>query len=228
VAEALRYSDHLLVEEFVAGAEYSVEGILLDTVPQVLAITRKTVTAPPYFVELGHQQPSGLPEPIAATVRATVVAAVQAVGLQRSLFHVEVWVDESGAVTCGEVHGRLGGDWIHAITAYRYPGLELFGLVLDDVLGRPAHLPELDPDRAAAVVVVAGQPGTITEINSAPQIAGSTLLATDWAITVGDSISELHDSFARAGLLVFGAPNVATLDTSLSQIASQNLIRTQG
>jgi biotin carboxylase len=202
VDQGFSFSSEILVEDYVVGSEYSVEGVFVNGTPHILASTKKTVTPPPRFVELQHEQPSDLAPETEVLLHATVVSAVSAVGLTHSLFHVEAWVTDSGEIVCGEVHGRVGGDWIHALTAYRRPGLEIFGIVLDDVLGRAVELPPLDTSRAATSVVVQVSPGRVVAIGGVPRLPdGAIFLAEDWSLGVGDEVSALNDSFGRAAIV---------------------------
>ncbi|MFT2750446.1 ATP-grasp domain-containing protein [Clavibacter sp. Sh2036] len=231
VLAAAAFSDRILVEEYVLGREVSVEGVMLGGEPRILEVTGKSVTAPPVFVELGHRQPSGLTEQEEDKVRSTAARAVTAVGLTHSLFHVEAWVTADGAVVCGEVHARLGGDWIHALIAHRRPGIELFGMVLDDVLGGPSpvSVPAPDPGRAAAVVgVVAPHAGTVTAIHRGAGLVGGTILHEDWAVRVGDRVAGPRDSFGRAGLVVVGTDDPEHLDRLVRQVRADVRIEVAG
>ena len=51
----------VMVEQRVTGREVSVEGMTLDGKTTILTITDKLTTEPPFFVELGHSEPSRLP-----------------------------------------------------------------------------------------------------------------------------------------------------------------------
>ncbi|MGC4857074.1 ATP-grasp domain-containing protein [Micromonospora sp. DT4] len=205
VEAALAFSEAALVEEFVDGQEYSAEGIIIANVPTVLEISRKHTTTPPFFVELGHDQPADLPPATHEAVVDSVVRAVGAVGLTHSLFHVEFWVTDSQRVICGEVHSRTGGDWIHALTEHRRPGLELFGSVFDDVLGRDTRLPDADPARRASVRVAVPPAGRLLGVTGVEEAGGEAgCLAVDVVIRPGTTVDALHDSFARGALVVAG------------------------
>ncbi|MBT2447834.1 ATP-grasp domain-containing protein [Streptomyces sp. ISL-43] len=205
VGAALEFSDEALVEEFVDGSEYSAEGIIVGGVPHVLEITAKRTTEPPFFVELGHEQPAALPGAVREAAIDTVHRAVRAVGLTHSLFHVEFWVTADRRIVCGEVHSRTGGDWIHALTEHRRPGLELFGSVLDDVLGRPVHLPVADPARRAAVHVAVPPAGRLTKVLGAETARTEPgCIAVDVVARPGQLIAPLRDSFARGAVVAAG------------------------
>ena len=56
--------DSVMLEQFIEGPEFSVEVIVWKGEPHVLAVTDKKTTEAPYFVELGHNQPSVYSEEI--------------------------------------------------------------------------------------------------------------------------------------------------------------------
>ncbi len=123
-----------LVETFVTGEEFSAEGVMVGGVPQVLALVRKCIDE--RFTEVSHRTPAGLDEATDRAARDAVAGALTAVGITRGIFHVEFWVTGSGIVL-GELHDRPGGDYIHALVEHTHPGLELYGMLIDDLLGRP-------------------------------------------------------------------------------------------
>lgn len=53
-----------MVEEYMEGPEVSVETLSVNGVCHVIQITDKLTTDAPYFVEMGHSQPSGHTEEI--------------------------------------------------------------------------------------------------------------------------------------------------------------------
>src|SRR5690606_29391649 len=62
VEEALMYTKkcNVLVEEFIEGLEYSIEGIHYDGEHHVIQFTEKTTTDFPYNVEIAHIQPADI------------------------------------------------------------------------------------------------------------------------------------------------------------------------
>jgi biotin carboxylase len=50
----------VVIEEFVEGPEFSVEILVWNGEPRVLAVTDKVTTGSPNFVETGHSQPTAL------------------------------------------------------------------------------------------------------------------------------------------------------------------------
>jgi ATP-grasp domain len=73
-------ADTFLIEEFVSGPEFSVEGIFQGGRPRVLAVTAKETVPPPFFVETAHTLPADLPECRRREIEETVSAALLTLG----------------------------------------------------------------------------------------------------------------------------------------------------
>ncbi|HET9138975.1 ATP-grasp domain-containing protein [Actinophytocola sp.] len=193
-----------LVEEFVTGIEFSVEGVFLGGEPRVLAVTAKELLDP-LFVEAGHVLPAPIPDPARAELAAETSAALKALGLRYGLFHVEAWRTTAGVVL-GEVHVRNGGDWIHVLLQHAIPGLELFGLVYDDVLGRRIDESRLVPTRGAAVRFLTAPPGRLVAVRGWDEVAAHpAVLHARCAAEPGMEIGPVRDSQDRLGEIVVGA-----------------------
>ena len=54
----------VMVEEYMTGAEVSVEAMTVEGKTTILTITDKYITPPPYFVEIAHSEPSSLPDKV--------------------------------------------------------------------------------------------------------------------------------------------------------------------
>ena len=58
-----------IAEPFIDGKEYGVESFVENGEIHVLAVMQKDMTKPPYYAELGHAIPSGLPEQLETKVK---------------------------------------------------------------------------------------------------------------------------------------------------------------
>lgn len=198
-----------LVEEFVEGPEFSVEGVFLGGEPRILAVTAKEKAPPPFFVEVGHVLPAELSETDHDRIQDRVTAALSTLGLRTGAFHVELWLTADGPVL-GEVHGRFGGDWIHTMLQHAIPDLEVFGLVFEDMLGLPGTHTSLVPTRGAAVRYLVPPPGRVTAIEGWEEVlAHPAVLHAQLLVAPGDTIKPLRQSSDRAGFVVVGADDPA-------------------
>jgi len=214
-------SNPFLVEEFVDGPEFSVEGLFLDGTPQILGITAKEKTSPPFFVEIGHVLPADLSEVRRHEVERQVTSALSTLGLRSGAFHVELWFNSSGIVL-GEIHARLGGDWIHRMLAHAIPGVELYGLIYDDMLSRSNSRRSLQAVRGAAVRYLTPPPGRVISVRGWKEIlAHPAVLYAELTVAAGDLIRPIQRSSDRIGLIVVGTDTSAqarklALELSLS------------
>lgn len=125
----------VLVEEFVSGPEYSVEGFVQDGRVHVLSVTKKLLAAEPSFVEVGHIVPGDLTEPESARVEGYVGRVAGALGLSLGPFHAEVRLAPDGPMLM-EIGARLAGDRIpHLLLLSR--GIDLCEITVRCHLGLP-------------------------------------------------------------------------------------------
>ncbi|WP_405554231.1 ATP-grasp domain-containing protein [Streptomyces sp. NBC_01171] len=211
-------ADPFLLEEYVTGEEYSVEGVLLGDGPMTLAVTAKEKLPPPHFVEIGHVIPAELPDGAHEEITREVGRALRALELRVGVFHVELW-RTAGGIVLGEVHTRPGGDWLHLLMAHARPGLELFGLIYDDAFGLPAA-PVPPATRAAAVRFLAPPAGRLERITGWDRVtAHPAVLSAAQAVAPGDLLGPVRDSGSRAGHLAVGADTPAAARALARELA---------
>ncbi len=102
----------VIVEEYLDGPEVSVEVMVLNSEVHILQITDKITTGAPHFVEMGHTQPSRLPDNIQHQIREIATAACKSLGLDKGPAHVEMKVTNRGPVMI-ELGARMGGGQYH-------------------------------------------------------------------------------------------------------------------
>lgn len=163
-----------LIEEFIDGEEYSVEGIVAGGQAIALGVTRKFITAPPYFVEVGHLFPAPIDVGRQHLLIEEARRAVEAVGMTSCSFHCELKVS-GDVVVCIEIAGRSGGDMIPELI-HRASGIDLYAAELAAILGEdPRPLCRPVTDLAAAVRFFQAAPGTRITWPSASTVRGTTL-----------------------------------------------------
>ncbi len=108
--EALQYShlDTVLVEEYIEGQEYSIEGLHYEGKSEVIQFTEKTTTEFPYNVELAHKQPANLTENQKNDIRELVSKIANCMHFENCPSHTELKINNRGLFVI-ETSPRLGG-----------------------------------------------------------------------------------------------------------------------
>jgi biotin carboxylase len=129
----------VLIEEYMKGPEVSVEIIVCEGNVHVLAITDKLTTSSPYFVEMGHSQPSQLPVNTIESIKKIAIDSVKAIGINNSPAHVEIIVTDSGPKLV-ELGARLGGDNITSSLVPLSTGVDMVEACIKLALGETPDL----------------------------------------------------------------------------------------
>lgn len=139
----------VMVEEYMKGPEVSVEIMVVEGEPHILAITDKYITPPPYFVELAHCEPSRLDEETQNRIREVASQAVRAIGIENAPAHVEVKVTPEGPKIV-ELGARLGGDFITSRLVPLSTGIDMVGA---SVLLATGEKPDLTQTRKQGAAI---------------------------------------------------------------------------
>lgn len=103
------YNGELMVEEYMEGPEVSVETISYGGECHIIQITDKITNGAPYFVEMGHTEPSSLPKSTLEDIAKVTKMANIAIGNVYGPSHTEIRITESGPKIV-ELGARLAGE----------------------------------------------------------------------------------------------------------------------
>lgn len=214
MAEALEYSklDSVLVEEFIEGPEYSIEGLHYDGKSEVIQFTEKKTTEFPYNVELGHIQPANISEENKQKIREIVAKIGKALKFENCPSHTELKINERGIFVI-ETSPRLGGDYITSTLTPLSTGVNVEDELLRISLGETiAPTPQLV--QYSGVRFFAFEEGGIIK-----HIPDATFIKT-WPHVVdfsfhlkkGDKVNQITSSLNRYGHLILTAGNRNTIE----------------
>lgn len=134
--EAMQYTklESVLVEEFIEGQEYSIEGLHYDGKSEVIQFTEKRTTPFPYNVELGHIQPANISEDHKEQIRKIMADIAVTLGFENCPSHTELKINDRGIFVI-ETSPRLGGDYITSTLTPLSTGINLEDQLLHIALG---------------------------------------------------------------------------------------------
>lgn len=207
-AAAVTRAAGVLFEEFVEGPEYSVESLTVSGTTHLVTVTDKLTTDAPFYVEIGHSQPSGTAERSRDAIHTVVRAALAALGIDDAAAHSELRLGARGPVVI-EVGARLAGGGIATHLVPLSTGVDLVRAAIQLAMGRDVELvPQWE--RGAAIRFLTPQPGRVRSVlgvAEAERIPGVRLVSV--AVGPGDLVRPLRDSRDRVGYVIADGPDRA-------------------
>ncbi|MER5749038.1 ATP-grasp domain-containing protein [Streptomyces sp. NPDC002088] len=199
-----------LLEEFIEGTEFQVDGLVRDGEIKVLSVSR-------YLQNLIEVHEGGLVAHVAlppaeyselyAEIRSVADASFKALGYVDGPFHLEVFQEAAGGrIVFGECAARVGGGRTDDVVELAF-GVNLRDEWARAVLGRPTAV--LTPPSHAADAVFGGMnlPGPAGRVRSMPSLdevlARPGVVRATFDINPGKVMPDVTDaSHLRAGLAV--------------------------
>ena len=200
--EALQYShlDTVLVEEYIEGQEYSIEGLHYDGKSELIQFTEKTTTEFPYNVELEHKQPANLTEEQKNDIREMVSKIANCMHFENCPSHTELKINERGIFVI-ETSPRLGGDYITSTLVPLSTGINMEDQLLNIALGEKVDTQTGRVDRASGVCFFCLPEGVVKSID--PRIreisSWSGVHSFELKLHEGDRVNQITSSLNRYG-----------------------------
>ncbi|TYT79896.1 ATP-grasp domain-containing protein [Treponema phagedenis] len=134
--DALRYSRtrRAVVEEFIQGPEFSLEGLVFNGKTCITAVADRHIFFPPYFIELGHTIPSQYEKKDTDELIAVFTEGARALGLRHGAIKGDIFLKEGKAVV-GEIAARLSGGYMSGWTVPYSSGLNITKAAIQLALG---------------------------------------------------------------------------------------------
>lgn len=194
-------SGRLLVEEFMQGPEVSVETISYKGICHVIQVTDKITTGVPYFVEMGHSQPSSLDKETIEKIKKVAINANKAIGIENGPSHTEIKVTEDGPKIV-ELGARLGGDNITTHLVPYSTGVNMVEACINIALGQEVDIRKKF-EKASAIRYKkcdAGEIINITGVEEAKKING--IKNVKIVHGVGEQSQEIKNSNNRVAYVI--------------------------
>lgn len=216
MSEAFEVSklDTVLVEEFIEGPEYSIEGLHYDGKSEVIQFTEKKTTEFPYNVELGHKQPANLTEEQKTAIREIVSKIGKAMNFVNCPSHTELKINDRGIFVI-ETSPRLGGDYITSTLTPLSTGINLEDQLLHIALGEPVDTKTGRVEKASGVHFFCLPEGRVAKI-----VTKALEEASNWPgiynfnlkLKEGDEVHQITSSLNRYGEFIVKAEDREELD----------------
>ncbi|MBM3739933.1 MAG: ATP-grasp domain-containing protein [Acidobacteria bacterium] len=146
-------ADHqILVEEFIPGREFAIEGLMTRGEFHALAVFDKPDPLDgPFFEETIYITPSSEPDSVQQAILETVRTAARSLGLWHGPVHAEVRVNSQGVWMLEAAARPIGGLCARAL---RFSGaMPLEELILRHALGDPVIPARLEPGASGVMMI---------------------------------------------------------------------------
>ncbi|MDM1012208.1 ATP-grasp domain-containing protein [Clostridium perfringens] len=200
-------SGEVLIEEYMEGPEVSVETLSIDGVCYVIQITDKLTTGAPYFVEMGHSEPSLLSEEIKAEIIKITKQAVKAIGIENGPSHTEIKITKNGPKIV-EIGARLGGDNITTHLVPLSTGVDMVECCIKIALGEKPDF-QIKYEKGAAIRYLKTKNGVINSIvgvEEAKEVSGVKQVSI--VQNIGEEAKKIKSSVDRVGFVIAQCENV--------------------
>ena len=203
-----------VLERYVEGDEYTVNGFLLEGEYFPMSTTRRLLHPPPPLgVCIAHRYPSGLSPETEKELFELAHAASRAVGIESGPSYVQVRIEE-GRPWVIEVGARLGGgkDAELAKLVTGFDAIRANVLWALDELTR-ADLRHEEPEAPCGQVrFVVAPPGRIVHLDAAPALALEGVHEAGFYWREAMALPPLTSGAERLGYVLLTAPDEAELD----------------
>jgi biotin carboxylase len=190
-----------IVEQFIAGREYSVEMISWQGEHHFLQITEKETSGDPYFVEKAHHQPAGLPAAMIEKIMALIKKSLTCLGVEFGASHSEILLTGEGDIYIVEIGARMGGDYIGSHLVELSTGYDFLKGVIDIACGSFNGVVK-SHDKFSGIYYVFAKPGILNTISNRAK-KYPEILFSEVYYRVSGEIREVKESNDRAACYIY-------------------------
>lgn len=216
----------VMIEQFVDGPEFSIEIIVWNGTVNVLQVTDKKTTGAPYFIELGHSQPSLFPTTVLDAVKDAAIKGVKALRLNYCSAHAEVkYMD--GKPYIMEIGARLGGDFISTDLTHLSTGIDMVAAAINVALGQEPCLTPFIAPSGVAIRYFTPAPGTVRTIEGTELLNHPDVYDAEIYVKPGDTVCPLRSSIDRSGHVIVRRNDVKEAIAEAEKLISEVKIITE-
>lgn len=216
----------VMLEQYIEGPEFSVEIIVWNGKVNVLQVTDKKTTGVPYFVELGHNQPSLFPKDIVEGVKHAAMMGVRALKVNNCACHAEIKVQDGKAYIM-EIGARLGGDFISTELTHLSTGIDMVGAAVDVALGIEPNLNPVADSQGVAIRYFVPNPGKVVSIANTKLFNQTEVYDAKIYVKPGDIVCDVKSSLDRSGHVIVRAASVEKAIEIADNLVCSVIIKTE-
>lgn len=208
------------IESFIMGQEYGAESLVVNGEIHVLGIMKKWMTEPPYYAELGHAIPCGLPENVENKVVCCVEKALRALNVNHGSVNMDMLITPEGNVHIIDIGARMGGNLIGPCIIPYGTGIDYMANMLRCAVGDPLDW-EPNPHGAVATRLLAFGEGDLVTMPDMRALEETYDVEIYHHMTPGMHIREYHTNLDGCGYVVARGDRVEDAEELAAQVRSK-------
>lgn len=201
-------SHRAVAEPFVVGKEYGVESFVDNGDIHVLAVMQKDMTLPPFYAELGHAIPSGLPVEVEDRIKECVRKALVAMGVNHGSVNMDILVSEDYSVHIVDVGARMGGNLIGSHIILSGTGIDYMGNMIKAAVGDKTDWNPISNPEPVATKLLALHPGIVKGLPNFNKLENEYGVKIEHHLHIGDTITPYRTNLDGCGYVVATGENV--------------------
>lgn len=205
------------IESFIVGEEYGVESLVVNGEIHVLGVMKKWMTEPPYYAELGHAIPCGLPRQLEEKVIRCVTNALKALKVNHGSVNMDLLITDKGSVHIIDIGARMGGNMIGPCIIPYGTGIDYMGNILKAAVGDSVDWSIRDKT-AVATKLLAFKGGIVKDLPDLKQLEKQYAVEIYHHLHEGDMVNEYHTNLDGCGYVVARGEDVRTAEEKASKV----------
>lgn len=232
---AKKYSPtgEMILEEYMEGPELSIDALAWRGNIKMTGVADRIIAREPYFIELGHNMPSSLPESVLEEAEEVMKAGMRALGIHTGAGKGDIKLCKLPAgtknprhsapyddycVKVGEIAARLSGGFMSSHTFPLHSGINLHRAAIQIALGDEPS--SLDPSRAFVAIErgILSHPGKILELNGIAEMNQVPRIEhIFFTKKTGDVIHEATSNLDKVGHIIACAPSLEEAEAAAAE-----------
>lgn len=205
------------IESFIYGTEYGAESLVINGEIHLLSIMKKWMTEPPYYAELGHAIPCGLPVDIEKKAKDCVTNAIKVLGINHGSVNMDMLITTDGKVYIVDIGARMGGNMIGPCIIPYGTGIDYVGAMIQNVVGDPVDL-SVHEHKAVATKLLAFESGIVKKIPDMKALEDKYDVEIYHHMTCGMTVNEYHTNLDGCGYIVAKGKTVDEAENKASKV----------
>ncbi|MFK7696931.1 ATP-grasp domain-containing protein [Paenibacillus sp. HJGM_3] len=211
-----------IMEEYVTGEEYSIESFTNNGHTEIIAITQKVTSGPPYFVETGHIIPAPIDDELKRHISNYVKDVIKSIHFTCGPTHTEIKVKSDKEIVLIEIGPRLGGDYITTDLVPFATGYDIVENTIRAACNMELINFDTSGEKCAGVLFIKQKKGVFKGIEGWEEILSKPYVKRgELFVNIGDSIDELQSSQCRIGYLILNTDRYADIESAFRTIEKE-------